>query len=161
MKNATRDNYYPLNGCPMSQGTRVHQMAMYTVYDAPLQMLSDTPNNYRKEQECTDFISSVPTVFDETRVLDGQVGAYIVTARRLGSTWFVGAMNDWIPRKLTVDFSFLGKGSYTADIFADGINSDKEPTDYKHTTLTVTADSKVDAELFPAGGWTARITPNK
>lgn len=161
MKNATRDNYYPLNGCPMSQGTRVHQMAMYTVYDAPLQMLSDTPNNYRKEQECTDFISSVPTVSDETRVLDGQVGAYIVTARRLGSTWFVGAMNDWIPRKLTVDFSFLGKGSYTADIFADGINSDKEPTDYKHTTLTVTADSKVDAELFPAGGWTARITPNK
>lgn len=161
MINTTRSNYYPCNDCPMSQGTRAHQMAMYTVFDAPLQMLADTPIHYRKDQKCTDFMAAVPTVFDDTRILDGQVGDYIVTARRKGTTWFVGALTDWTSRDLTINLSFLGKGTYTAEIFADGINADKEPTDYQNLKMDVTAATRLDAKLFSGGGWTARFMLKK
>jgi alpha-glucosidase len=109
----------------MSQGTRVHQMAMYTLFEAPLQMLADSPSKYMKEQECTDFIAKVPTVFDETVALDGEVGEYLTLARRKGDVWYIASMTDWTPRDCTIDLSFLGEGSYEAEIFSDGINADR------------------------------------
>ena len=119
MMNAMKDNFFGNNDHPMSQGTRVHQMAMYTTFEAPLQMMADSPTMYMKNQECTDFIAQVPTIFDETIALDGKLGEYTVVARRKGTTWYIAAMTDWTPRDLTIDLSFLGEGKYQADIFAD------------------------------------------
>ena len=158
MVNATRSLFRSVNDHPMSQGTRVHQMAMYTVFEAPLQMLADSPSKYIKEQECTDFIAKVPTTFDETIALDGKIAEYITIARRKGNTWFVGSMTNWTPRSCTIDLSFLGEGNYEAEIFADGVNADREATDYKKEVRIVTAKDKLNVQLAPSGGWTARIT---
>ena len=157
MMNAMKDNFFGNNDHPMSQGTRVHQMAMYTTFEAPLQMMADSPTMYMKNQECTDFIAQVPTTFDETVALDGQMGEYTVVARRKGTTWYVAAMTDWTPRDLTLDLSFLGEGNYTADIFSDGVNALKDGTDYKHTTQSVNAKSRIAIHLSSGGGWTAII----
>ena len=97
MRNASKGNYYPSNSEPMSQGTRCHQLALYMILDSPFNMLCDTPSNYEREQECTDFISAVPTVWDETVVLDGKMGEYIITARRKGDTWYIGASPTGMP----------------------------------------------------------------
>ena len=158
MVNTTRSLFRSVNDHPMSQGTRVHQMAMYTVFEAPLQMLADSPSKYMKEQECTDFIAKVPTTFDETIALDGKIAEYITIARRKGNTWFVGSMTNWTPRSCTIDLSFLSEGNYEAEIFADGINADREATDYKKEVRIVTAKDKLNVQLAPGGGWTARIT---
>lgn len=157
MMNATRETFRSNNDHPMSLGTRVHQMAMYTIFEAPLQMLADSPSKYMKEQECTDFIAKVPTTFDETIALNGEIGEYITLARRKGDTWYIASMTNWTPRNCTIDLSFLGEGNYTAEIFSDGINADREATDYKKETRTVTASHKLNAEMSPGGGWTARI----
>ena len=157
MTNAMKNNFFGNNDHPMSQGTRVHQMAMYTTFEAPLQMMADSPTKYMQNQECTDFIAQVPTTFDETVALDGRMGEYTVIARRKGTTWFVAAMTDWTPRDLTVDLSFLGEGRHHADIFADGVNALKDATDYKHTQQTVTRSDRLNIHLSSGGGWTAII----
>ncbi len=157
MTNAMKNNFFGNNDHPMSQGTRVHQMAMYTTFEAPLQMMADSPTKYMRNQECTDFIAQVPTTFDETVALDGRMGEYTVIARRKGTTWFVAAMTDWTPRDLTIHLSFLGEGRHHADIFADGVNALKDATDYKHTQQTVTPSDRLNIHLSSGGGWTAII----
>ena len=152
MMNATRDCYFGNNDHPMSQGTRVHQMAMYALYEAPLQMLADSPTKYQKEQECTDFIARIPTTFDETRALDGEMGEYAVVARRKGNVWYVSALTNWTPRDITIDCSFLGQGSHRAVIFTDGTNAAKEATDYRRTERTLTPADKLTLHLAPGGG---------
>lgn len=159
MRNATQSTYRPVNDNPMSKGTRCQQLAEYIVFDAPLQMLSDNPTTYRKEQECTDFITKVPTTFDETVPLDGKVGEYVALARRKGTTWWVGAMTNWDGRKLTIDFSFLPAGSFTAEIFKDGVNADRDATDYTKEVIQVRSADKLPIQLYGGGGWVARIYP--
>ena len=157
MSNAMKDSFFGNNNHPMSQGTRVHQMAMYTVFEAPLQMMADSPTKYIQNQECTDFIAQVPTTFDETKALDGKLGEYIVIARRKGTTWYVAAMTDWTPRDLAIDLSFLGTGKHQAEIFADGINAMKEASDYKRSQQTVTSTDRLNIHLSSGGGWAAII----
>jgi alpha-glucosidase len=157
MRNASRSDFRPVNDMPMSQGTRVHQMAQYVVFEVPIQMLSDNPVIYMREHECTDFITKVPTTFDETVPLDSKVAQYVAIARRKGDTWFVGAMTDWTPRELTIDLSFLGAGEYKAEIFSDGINADRDATDYKKEVVNVKGDDKLKIKLKNGGGWAARI----
>jgi len=157
MRNAVKANFRPIGSNPMSQGTRCQQMAMYVVFEAPLQMLSDNPTIYMKEQECTDFITRIPTTFDETVALDGKVGEYAALARRKGTTWFVGAMSNWNARELSLDFSFLGEGTYEAVVFRDGINADREAADYKREVRTISSSDKLTIQLAPGGGWAARI----
>ena len=157
MTNATRSTFRAINNHPMSQGTRVHQMAMYTVFEAPLQMLADSPSKYMKEQECTDFIAKVPTVFDETVALAGEIGEHIALARRNGDTWYIGAMTNWTPREYIIDLSFLKEGNYEAEIFSDGINAGREATDYRKEKRTVKAGDKLSIRMAPGGGWTAII----
>jgi alpha-glucosidase len=157
MRNATKANFRPVNSMPMSQGTRCQQLAMYVIYDAPLQMLSDNPTIYRREQECTEFITSVPTTFDETVALDGRVGEYAAIARRKGTTWYVGAMSNWDARTLTLDFSFLGDGTYEAVVFKDGINADRDATDYRREVMKLSSRDTLSIQLSPGGGWAARI----
>jgi alpha-glucosidase len=157
MMNAMKDSFFGNNDHPMSQGTRVHQMAMYTTFEAPLQMMADSPTKYMQNQECTDFIAQIPTTFDETVALDGKLGEYTVIARRKGSVWYVAAMTDWTACDLTISLDFIGEGQHTADIFADGVNAHKEATDYKHTQQTVTSKDRLTVHLSSGGGWTAII----
>ncbi|HLP16633.1 MAG TPA: glycoside hydrolase family 97 protein [Bacteroidota bacterium] len=157
MRNTTRGNFKPSNSLPMSQGTRCQQLAMYVVYEAPLQMLSDNPTAYMKEAECTEFITSVPTVYDESIALDGKVGDYAAVARKKSGVWYLGAMNNWDARDLTLDCSFLGEGRYKAVIFKDGINADRDATDYQKEQRTVSAHDTLTIHLAPGGGCAARF----
>jgi alpha-glucosidase len=157
MRNATQADYRVVPDNPMSKGTRCNQLAMYVIFEAPLQMLSDNPSMYKREKECTDFISKMPTSFDETVALDGKVGEYTVLARRKGDDWFVGAMTNWTRRDITLDFSFLPEGNYEAEIFKDGMNADRDATDYKREIVPVSKNTKIVLKLAPGGGWAARV----
>ena len=157
MRNAQERQFKPVFDRPMSLGTRAHQMAMYVVFESPLQMLSDSPSNYLREEECLAFLTEVPTVWDETRVLAAQVSDWVAVARRRGDTWYVGAMTDWTPRELELDLSFLGSGEWQAEVFADGVNADRNAEDYRHTTERVRAGGTLIASLAPGGGWVARF----
>ena len=161
MRNSVKAYFRPNNSLPMSQGTRCHQLAMYVVFEAPLQMLADNPTAYMKEQESTDFIAKVPTVFDETVALDGKVGEYVAIARRKDNTWYVGAMSNWDARDITIDLSFLGSGNFEAEVFKDGINADRDATDYKREIIKVSSNDKLTVHLSNGGGWAARIYPAK
>ncbi len=154
MRNVPKRDFTPNNNNPVVAGTRAHQVGAYIVFDSPLVMLCDNPVIYTKEQETTDYIVQIPTVWDQTDVMDGQLGEYIVTARRKGDHWYVGALNNWTPRDITVDLSFLEAGrSYSARIFQDGVNAARHATDYKIVTRTVTSKDKLTIHLAPGGGF--------
>ena len=157
MRNATKNTFAPIFNRPMALGTRCHQLAMYVVYESPLQMLSDSPSNYLREPEIMEFLAPVPTEWDDTKVLDAKIADYVVVARRNGNDWYVGAMNDWTARSLDIDFSFLPDGNFTMDAYQDGVNADRMASDYKKTTTQVTKTSKLKIQLAPGGGWAARI----
>lgn len=161
MRNSNQANFRAINSMPMSKGTRVHQMAMYVVFEVPVQMLSDNPTIYMKEQECTDFITKIPTTFDETVPLDGKVAEYVAIARKKDDIWYVGAMTDWSPRELTIDFSFLNDGVYEAEIFKDGINADRDATDYSRELINIKSGDLLKVKLMNGGGWVARIEKSK
>jgi alpha-glucosidase len=113
------------------------------------------------EQESVKFISAVPTTFDETIALDGKVGEYAAIARRKGDTWYVGAMTNWTARDIALDLSFLKQGNYEAEIFKDGINSERDATDYKREVIKLTRGQKLNLHLSMGGGWAAEIYPIK
>jgi alpha-glucosidase len=142
---------------PMSMGTRCHQLAMYVVYEAPLQMLADTPSRYLLEPAVMDFLGSVPTVWDETRVLEAKIGDYVAIARRRGRDWYIGAMTDWTARELTIDLSFLPAGTFQMKSYQDGPNADRIGSDYKAETRRVDNKTKLKVKLASGGGWAARI----
>jgi alpha-glucosidase len=157
MRNATRETFAPIMSQPMAMGTRCQQLAMYVVYEAPLQMLSDSPSNYLREPETMEFLAAVPTVWDESRVLDAKMSEYVLLARRNGNDWYVGGMTDWTARDLEVDFSFLPEGNFTLDSYEDGVNADRNASDYKKMTRQVSKTTKLKIHLAPGGGWAARI----
>lgn len=158
MRNATRGNYRPVNSEAMSQGTRCRQLAQYVIFDSPLNMLCDSPSNYMKEKECTDFIAAVPEVWDETRGLEGKVGEYIAMARRSGTDWYVGAMTDWSAREMTLDLSFLPEGEYKVELYKDGVNADRAACDYRKVILDLPADRKLNVRMMPGGGFVAKVS---
>jgi alpha-glucosidase len=157
MRNSTKAAFRAVNSNPVTQGTRCHQLAMYTVFEAPLQMLADNPTTYMREQESTDFIAAVPTTFDATVALDGKVGEFVSIARKKGATWYAGIMTNWDARETTIDLSFLGEGTYKATIFEDGVNADHDATDYLRKVITVTAKDKLSLKMASGGGWAARF----
>jgi alpha-glucosidase len=157
MRNAQKKDFRPINDNPMSLGTRCQQLAMYVIFDAPLQMLSDNPTTYEKNKECLDFIAEVPTTWDQTIPLGGEVGEYVALARRKGTKYFVGAMTNWHARDITIDFSFLPAGTHPIIIFQDGVNADRNGTDFKMVEKTITRNDKLTIHLAPGGGWAARI----
>ncbi|MGA9800712.1 MAG: glycoside hydrolase family 97 protein [Terriglobales bacterium] len=157
MLNASKENFAAIHDRPMSLGTRCHQLAMYVVYESPLQMLSDSPSNYLREPETMEFLAPVPTVWDDTKVLDGKIAEYVLVARRSGQDWYVGAMNNWTARNLEVDFSFLPPGTFWLEAYQDGVNADRLASDYKKTKTQITRDTRLKISLAPGGGWAARI----
>jgi alpha-glucosidase len=157
MNNAQENDFFPRFTVPMSQGTRCHQIAMYVVYESPLQMLCDNPSNYYHEKECTDFIATIPTTWDTTVVIQAEIADYIVLARRKADTWYIGAMTDWTPREFEISFSFLPEGNYNAVIMQDGMNANKNAVDYKKITSVVTNRTSMKIKLAKGGGWAAII----
>jgi alpha-glucosidase len=153
MLNAQERQFHPVFDRPMSMGTRVHQLAMYVVYESPLQMLADAPSHYLQWPECLAFLSEVPTVWDETRVLTARVGDWIAVARRRGDVWYVGAMTDWEPRDFELDLGFLGDGAWTTRIHQDGPNAHRNAVDHRHGERQVSAGDTLRVHLAPGGGW--------
>ena len=158
MRNAARKNYRPVNTEAMSQGTRCRQLAEYVIFESPLNMLCDSPSNYMSESECAEFIAAVPTVWNETRALEGKVGEYVSIARRSGDVWYVGALTDWNKRSLSLDLSFLPEGEYQVEVFRDGINADRAACDYKREIIDLPSDKKLGVSMSNGGGYVARIT---
>ena len=156
MRNSVKGGYFPNRSNPMSQGTRCHQLAEYVVFDSPLNMLCDSPSNYMREQECIRFISQIPTVWDDTFVLDGKVGEYIVVARRRGDNWYIGALGNWDTRELKVRLpdDCIGK---RIEIFSDGVNAHRAAQDYQRT-FGVLEQNEIVVRLAPGGGWAACIS---
>ncbi len=154
MLNGCRNSFRPCWNEPMSQGTRCHQLALYIVLESPLNMLCDSPTNYDKEPDYTRFVASLPTVWDETRVLQGEVGEYIVTARRKGDTWYIGGITNWTPRDIDLDISSLGIANPTIEIFNDGANAHRKGSDYNYGVVTF---QRAKVHLAPGGGFVMKI----
>jgi len=159
MLNAQKDMFAPIMKRPMALGTRCQQLAMYVVYESPLQMLSDSPSNYEREPESLEFLRAVPSTWDETVPLDGKIAEHVVVARRSGNDWYVGAMTNWTERDIEIDLSFLPAGNFVMDAYQDGINADRMASDYKRTTSPVTKSTKLKVHLAPGGGYAARLHP--
>jgi alpha-glucosidase len=159
--NANKKSFAAIFERPMSQGTRCRQLAMYVVYESPLQMLADSPSNYFREPDAMQFLSAVPTVWDDSIPLAGKIAEYVVIARRSGNDWYIGAMTDWTPRDISIDLSFLPAGQFTLAAYEDGINADRMASDYKMTKNDVDRTAKLTLKLASGGGWAARITPRQ
>lgn len=157
MNNANKENFKAVYSEPMSQGTRCRQLAQYIIFDSPLNMLCDAPTNYLKEEECTKFIAAIPTVWEETKALCGEVGKYLAMARQKNDVWYVGALTNWDSRDMELDLSFLGEGEYKAEIFEDGINADRVGKDYKRKVIPVPADRRLKIHMVSGGGHVMRI----
>lgn len=153
MRNAARGSYAPLNSEPMSQGTRCRQLALYMIFESPLNMLCDNPSNYNREKECLQFIASLPVTWDETRVLEGEIGEKIVVARRKGENWYIGGITNWAPRETTLNLDFLGNAPYEVSLFRDGINADRNGRDYKKENFPLPAEKQLTVTMAPGGGF--------
>ena len=160
MHNGAKGCYYPCWSEPMSQGTRCHQLALYIVLESPLNMLCDSPTNYEKEPDYTRFVAEIPTVWDETRVLQGEVGEYIVTARRKGDVWYIGGITNWTERDIAIDLSEIEiglQGTY-GTIYTDGTNAHRKGSDYDKYGIMGMTQLKV--HLAPGGGFVAKVSRN-
>jgi alpha-glucosidase len=156
--NVTKADFQPRMQAPMVMGTRAHQLAMYAVYEAPIQMVSDDPAAY-KDQPSFDFIKKVPATWDETRVLNGVPGQYVTVARRHAQEWYIGSMTNWEARSLDLPLTFLGGGNYVAEIYADAKDANQSPRHVSILTKTVDRSTHLEADLAPGGGYAVRLVP--
>lgn len=157
MINSTEKQFKAVFSRPMSQGTRCHQLAMYVVYESPLQMLADSPSNYYREKESMKFLQQVPVTWDETKVLEAKIGDYILIARKKDNKWYLGGMTDWTARTFDLDLSLLGDNFHQISIWQDGANADKNPQDLKYFTKPIDQNQKLEIIMAPGGGWVAII----
>ncbi|WPR72996.1 glycoside hydrolase family 97 protein [Flavobacterium sp. NG2] len=153
--NVVETQYYPNFSKPMSQGTRCHQLAEYVIFLSPLNMLCDAPTNYEKNPVSTEFIASIPTTWDESKTIDGKMGEYIVTARRKGDTWYIGGLNNWDAREITIDIKAITGKTGTATIFKDGLNSDMNGVDF--TKKTEEVNGELTIRMAPGGGFVVKL----
>ncbi len=158
-RNASKKDFQPIYYNPLTMGTRCHQMAMYVLHESPFTMLADNPTIYEKEQECTDFIAGIPTVYDEWKVVDGKLGEYIIIARRKGDTWYVAGQTNWDARKVSVKLSdIIGNVSTcTVESMTDGVNADKAATDYIHESKQLNADAPLNIQMASGGGFVLKV----
>ena len=158
--NVTRAKFKSQRKNPLAPTTRCQQLAMYVVYESPLQMLSDAPAHYRHEPGL-DFLQIVPTSWDETQVLAGKIGDYVAIARKSGDTWYIGVMTDSDGRTLDLPLDVLGAGEYAATIWSDGPGADHLPTRVTKSETRVNSQDMLKAVLAPGGGFVAVLEPAK
>jgi len=142
----------------IAQGTRMHQMAMFVVYESPLQLFAGNISDAWREPELMELLGSIPTTWDETLIIDAVLGKHILQIRRNGGNWFVAAINNWEPAEFKLPLQFLPEGNFLIEIAADGINAAKNPHDYKITHQEVTRHDEISIKLAPGGGYIARIS---
>jgi len=158
MLNVQKNAFAPVGGEPMTLGTRCNQMAMYVVFESPLQMLCDIPTHYYREPECMEFLKAVPTEWKATIPLDAKVGEYVAIARQAkNNDWYIGAMTNWNARDLIIDLKFLPEGKYTMHLWKDGINADRNAKDFKMETITVDNATSITIKMTTGGGYVARL----
>lgn len=157
-RNVTRAEFVPRNTEPLVMGTRAHQLALFVVFESAFEMLADHPEAYKGQKELA-FLSAVPTAWDETKVLNGQVGEWITIARRHGKDWYVGSITDWTPREIEVPLDFLGEGEYNAEIYADAPDASAEPTRTAIEQKRVRRGDRLHLKLVTGGGAAIRIRP--
>ncbi len=157
MRNGTKENWVECYQNPVSMGTRCHQAACYVVHDSPFTMLCDAPTNYEREPQYTQFIAQIPDQWDETRVLQGQLGQYIVTARRKGDVWYVGGQTNWDERTIDLPLSFLADGNYFVTLLTDGINAGHNAEDYRFGRQTCGSADKLTIRMASGGGFVLKI----
>jgi alpha-glucosidase len=160
MRNAAQGMFQPIFAQPMSQGTRCHQLAMYVVYESPLQMLCDAPTNYLREPESMELLKMMPVTWDDTRVLNAAIAQYVTVARKKTGTWYIGSMTNWTPRDLELDLRFLGIPRAEILVYQDGINADRSGSDFRKQRLVVDTSAPLKIHLAPGGGWVAVINTN-
>ena len=159
MRNSTKDNFRPVGDYPMGQGTRAHAMALYVILSSPMLMLPDSPSDYCREKECTQFLTKIPVEWDETLLLQGKISKYTVLARRSGNEWFVGAITNNDARTLEIPTGFLKAGKYHIELIEDGVNAGSRAEDYKKEVSEITSGEVLKLKLASGGGWVARISP--
>ena len=157
MRNGTKENWVECYQNPVSMGTRCHQAACYVVHDSPFTMLCDAPTNYEQEPDYTKFIAQIPDEWDETRVLQGEIGQYIVTARRKGDIWYVGGQTNWDARTIELPLSFLGERSYTTTMLTDGVNANHNAEDYLFDTQFHHDGETLTVRMASGGGFVMRF----
>ena len=157
MRNGTKENWVECYQNPVSMGTRCHQLACYVVQDSPFTMLCDAPTNYEREQACVDIITSIPDTFNETKIIQGKLGSYIVSARRNGSDWYVGGQTNWDGREVSIPLDFLSPGSYQATIVTDGINANHNAEDYRIEHKRLTASDRISIRMASGGGFVIKL----
>jgi alpha-glucosidase len=159
LNNAQQKEYAAIGDRPMGLGTRAHSIALMVVFESPLQMIPDPPSDYYRESDITRYLVQIPVEWDETRVLHAKVGDYVAVARRRGNEWFVGAITDWTPRTLDLDFSFLPEGvKYQAEIISDGPNAENRAIDYRIDKADIDKGDRHTIRLAPGGGWVAKLS---
>jgi alpha-glucosidase len=157
LQNATRESFKPIDAYVMSQGTRCHQMAMFVVYDSPMQFFSGNPSTGMQEPALMELLGSIPTVWDETSIVGGKVGELIITTRKRENNWYIGAMTNWTERNFTINLDFLDEGEYQLTAASDGINAHRYAADYQITTKTVRKGDTLEIKLAPGGGYLGRL----
>lgn len=157
-RNVTREEFVPRMEMPVVMGTRAHQLAMFAVYQASFQMVADWPKAYENDPSF-QFIKDAPATWDETRVLNGKPAEFVTIARRHSKDWFLGSLTNWDAREFDLPLSFLGPGSYTAEIYADAPDSDAHPQNIHIEKQTVDRSSRLHPKLAPGGGYAVHLTP--
>jgi alpha-glucosidase len=157
MRNSTQGNWVTSNEMTMSQGTRCHQLAMFVVYYAPIQMLCDAPTAYERDPDILKFISTVPVTWDETVVLDGAIGEYVIVARKKGEDWYIGGLNNWDERSISIDLKRFAEGSFQASIYQDSVNANRLASDYTHRVTQVTSGDTIQLTMKKGGGFAIHL----
>ena len=158
LNNAQKKEFYQYGDRPVGLGSRAHSIALSVLYESPITMLPDSPSDYLQEDECTSFLTKIPTVWDETKVIDAQIGEYVIIARRKDNTWFIAAITNWDNRKLQVKLDFLPIGNYQIEAITDGINTKNRAIDYKKVKINVDNQTVIPMSLEQGGGWVGIIT---
>jgi alpha-glucosidase len=160
LDNATKEQFRPINQKVMSQGTRCHQLAMFVVYDSPMQIFSGNPAQGYMEPQFMELLGGLPTTWDETKILEAKVSDYIITARKKGEEWYIAGMTDWTPREFQLQLDFLSNGTYKAELCTDGANAGTYPSDYLVQAFDLEKTKSLTIKMAPGGGFLLKLVKN-
>jgi len=160
LDNATKEQFRPINQKVMSQGTRCHQLAMFVVYDSPMQIFSGNPSQGYLEPQFMELLGSLPTTWDDTKILEAKVSDYIITARKKGEEWYIAGMTDWTPREFQLQLDFISNGTYKAELCTDGANAGTYPSDYLVQAFDLEKTKSLTIKMAPGGGFLLKLVKN-